>query len=139
MSDIKNENYLWIKGNPVCVNEEIYKMFYTMKRKEKYLTEADQLKGLLYYDGWNLDNHIGVEFIPDKSKSTEGEAIQRWEKSFIWQCVAMLDDKYDICRLISLGYTEREIASIAGVSQTTIHRAKKRIFKELKKYLKNEF
>ena len=109
-----------------------------MERKERYLAEVDQSKGLLYYDSWNLDNHNGAEFLSDKFQNTEDEVIRRLEKTVIWQCVERLDDKYDICRLISLGYTEREIASIAGVSQTTIHRAKNRIFKKLREYLKNE-
>ncbi len=119
----------------VPVSEDVFKEYDSMARRERYQCARDRAKRLAHYDAWDIDGMNGAEFCADQEFSTEERALAAIEAEVIWQCVEKLKDEYQICRLISQGYSEREIAKICGVTKNAIHKRKKHIFEQLKMML----
>lgn len=129
----------YIKLEPeglVEVSEEVYIVYYKMKRAEKYQAERDKRHGLLYYDSWDTETGNGAEYIADKTMDTEEDAIHHISQQELWKMLSQIGEQSDLCRFIASGRTEREIAEILGISQSTVNRNKKRIYRKLKKILK---
>lgn len=128
----QKEYFLKIGKQVVSVNEEVYKAYYIMLRREKYLLEMDQEHGLLYYNSWDSDSTNGCDYIADQYQNTEDDALRNIEQKELWEFVQKSGDKYNICCLVSLGFTEREISAITGISHTAVNKNKKRLFAKIK-------
>jgi len=137
MKGSKGKYVLKIDGNQIEVSKRIYDEYYRLRNREIYLSHRDRKEGLLHYDAWDTEQSNGCyDLVVDIRFDTEERAIERIERSELWNIVNGVQDKYKICYFISRGYTEREIAEIYGVSQIAIHKQKKKIFKVLKKIFK---
>ena len=128
----EKQYFIRIKNKKVPVSKSVFKECARMSRRERYQRVCDRDKRLAYYDAWDTDGTNGAELCADQEFSTEEKAMAAIEAEKLWQCVEKLKDEYQICRLISQGYSEREIAKICGVSKTAIHNRKKHIFGQLK-------
>ena len=137
MDSEKKRYYIRLKnGSLVEVSKEVYIAYYKMKREEKYQKERDMRYGLLHYDSWDTETGNGAEYIADKAMDTEEEAIQHilWQQ--LWEMIGQFGEKSDLFRLIASGRTEREIAEILGINQSTVNRNKRRLYRKIKKLLK---
>ena len=130
--------YIKIGNEKVAVSETLFKQYMKMKRQERYYADRDKENGLIYYDSWDVERANGEEVCVDHQFNTEERALAAIEAEKIWHCVEKLQDEYHICRMVALGYTEREIAEILGLSQNSVHMRKKSLFRRLKKMLEKE-
>lgn len=131
----EKQYFIRVGKKKVPVSESVFKEYDSMKRHERYQRARDQAKKLAHYDAWDTDGTNGAEFCADQEFSTEERALAAVEAEIIWQYVEKLKDEFQICRLISQGYSEREIAKICGVTKNAIHKRKKHIFEQLKMML----
>ena len=131
--------YIKVKGQLVDVSKQIYEAYYEMKRREKYLIERDRKIKLQYYDAWDSERTTGCEqYVVDCEFDTENHAIDNIEEENLWGYIRQLNDKYNICYLVSIGFSEREIAKISGISHNAVHKQKNRLFGLLKVMLKRQ-
>ena len=128
----EKQYFIRIKNKKVPVSKSVFKECARMSRRERYQRVRDRDKRLAYYDAWDAEGTNGAELCADQEFSTEEKALAAIEAEKIWQYVEMLKDEYQICRLISQGYSEREIAKMYGVSKNAIHKRKIHIFEQLK-------
>lgn len=130
--------FIKVQNLLIEVSREIYIEYYTMERKERYLTERDRAHGLIYYDEWSTETTNGIDNIRDTNVNVEEEAL---EKSMpdIWSYVDQIEDKYNICRLIAAGKNETEIAQIFGITQQAVSKTKYKLFRRLKEIIEKEF
>ena len=128
--------YIRLKSERIEVTKEVYEVYYSMQRKEAYQIERDYRHGLLYYDAWDSENNNGVEYLPDKAANTEEEALDLITRQEFWTLIGQAGDQNDLCKLIADGRTEREIAEILGIAQSTVNRNKNRLYRRFRKKLK---
>lgn len=128
--------YVRLKSERVEVSKEVYEAYYSMQRKEAYQTERDQRYGLLHYDAWDSENTNGVEYLADSAANTEEEALEHMMRQELWRLIDQAGGQSDLCKLIAEGRTEREIAEILGVTQSTVNRNKNRLYRRLRKNMK---
>ena len=134
----EKQYYIKAGKDQVPVNEEVFKQYQKLKRQERYQKARDRKKGLVYYDSWDETTSNGSDVCVDCCFDTAERALTAIEAEKIWHCVEKLQDEYHICRMVALGYTEREIAEILGLSQNSVHMRKKSLFRRLKKMLEKE-
>lgn len=86
-------------------------------------------------DDWSLEYHIEkTGFDPaDPNPDTETEVLEMLFPDTIEERLKDLDSESRlICIMIASGKTEREAAELMGLSKTTFHDRKERLFKRLK-------
>ena len=110
-----------------------------MERAERTLEERDKRNGLLHYEELTTISLSGEEIIHDiTQESVEELVIAEVMKKRLWESIKMLSEKETaiIEAYYFDGLTERQIAKDRDVSQTTIHRYRKKAIEKLKKLLK---
>ena len=122
----------------VEVTNDIYTVYYQMRRRERYLEERDLKNGLIYYSSWDTEYMNGEELLVDKSGSIEDVIFNDMRYKAVVSFINE-NDKRDILKLSMLGKTEKQIAEIIGLNQSNVNRAKSKLYSELKKYLDNIF
>ena len=136
--------YIHAEDQRVEVTEEVYRAYYKMGRRERYLEERDVAHGKVLYSGMDTDEMTGEEMIPDLNAVPVDESVCK--NALIEQLRKHLDSLSESEReLIDAlffsndgdGMTEREYSVISGIPQKTINDRKSRIFAKLKKLLGN--
>ena len=133
--------FIRVKNQFVSVTEEVYREYYRMGRRERYLEERDAVQGRVLYSEMDTDEAPGEEMIPDmKAKSVEQTVIDKIMAENLHKCLDLLADKERelIDAIFFKGYTEREWSEITGTPQQTINDRKNRILGKLKKLLENK-
>ncbi len=120
----------------VEVSKEIYEAYYQEQERWKNLWKKDRYHQLESYNNLDTDSYLGESLIKDETTSVEEMVMARLEAEQLRKCIELLNDKYNILHLISIGYTEEEIAKRCGVSRLTIHKMKKRLLKRLRGMIK---
>ena len=118
----------------VEVTNDIYTVYYQMRRRERYLEERDLKNGLIYYSSWDTENMNGEELLVDKSGSIEDVIFNDMRYKAVVSFINE-NDKRDILKLSIFGKTETQIAAILGVSQPYVSKEKTKLILALKKYL----
>jgi DNA-directed RNA polymerase sigma subunit (sigma70/sigma32) len=134
-----------INGTEVAVTDEVYRTYYQMGRRERYLTESDTKHGKVLYSDMDTAEMTGEDMIPDmEAVSVEDVAIKN---VMLVQLRKHLDKLNESDRgLIDAlffsnggdGMTEREYAELSGIPRPTINSRKNRILFKLKKLLENQ-
>ena len=138
--DQEKKFVLFVRDHIEQVSEEIYKEYYKMRRRERYLEERDLVHGKCLYS--QLDNfcegNLGEEMIVDIHVEDICDAVVikiMIEK--LKECLKLLSDE-ELNLIMQLFYKEksqRQFSAESGIPLMTISDRKKRILKKLKKYL----
>lgn len=135
----KDYYYITVKGKRIDVSKEVYTAHQQMERAERTLEERDKRNGLLHYEELTTISLSGEEIIHDLTQeSVEELVIAEIMKKRLRESIQMLSEKEKtiIEAYYFDGLTERQIAKGRDVSQTTIHRYRKKAIEKLKKLLK---
>lgn len=144
---------IYIKGEKVCVTDEVYMVFEKSERKEKYIKYDLKAEKLLIntkdetvkfiqskedsYD--RLTDECNLEFA-DESMNTEDEVIMAMLIDTLREAVMTLTDteKHIIYGLFFQGKTAKRISKELGVSVQAIYQRKHNILKKLRKILEKQ-
>jgi len=154
-SEINQPRIIVLEGQPIQVTEEVYKAYkrprwVESKRHERWSRcrtlnssrcEDDcsqcpyQRSGSILSLEQSQEN--GFEPI-DESIDVEEAVLNRLLMEQLTHYLEKLDpDNRRLCYLISQGLSERKIAALTGISQTTISYRKIKLFDELRNFLKD--
>lgn len=141
--DKKKKFYIRIGNHIEQVTEEVYREYFKMLRRERYLEERDLAHGRFLYS--QFDNVyvdvLGEELLVDGLTEDICDSIVK--KIMIEQlreCLSLLSDE-ELNLIIQLFYEEksqRQLSEESGIPLMTISDRKNRILKKLKKYLENK-
>ena len=135
-------------GRPYFINlgyavmetdEENYRLFHKERARERYLEKLDNDNQLLSYNALDNEEFQGADVAIDCSEPFEDKVEKKLLLIKIPMILSMLTDseKLLITQLYLKNMTEKMLATIYGVHQTTISRRKENILKKLKKYFEN--
>jgi len=140
--DNEKKFYLRVGQNVEEVSEEIYKEYYKMRRRERYLEERDLAHGQFLYSQFDnvYEDILGEELFKDSTKEDVCDSvvtkvmIEKLRKS-----LKLLNDE-ELELIIDLFYKEksqRQLSREIGIPLMTINSRKDCILKKLKKHLEN--
>lgn len=132
--------FLRVEGQRVPVTEEVYREYYRLGRRERYIEERDAACGKVLYSNMDTADMLGEETIPDmEAGSVEHIAVDSAMADKLRLCLKYLtaDERELIEALFYKGYSERGWADISGIPRKTIGDRRARILGKLKKYLEN--
>jgi len=141
---MSEQKFIKVDGQQVPVTEEVYRVYYKMERRERYLEERDTTHGKVLYSNMDTEEMTGEEAIPDLDTQSVHDEVERnilCEK--LRSCMDELSEsEYElICALYFEGKTQTQLQKETGVLQQTISYREKQILKKLKKLIetKNNF
>ena len=118
---------LYVEGQAVLVSEDVYNEYYRMARRERYLIERDVAIGLIGYAAFDTPKLTGEELLPDRDSDEVVDIIVlRSLAELLHEHLATLSlDEQAVMKLIYFGnnrtgMTQREVASILGISQPAV-------------------
>ena len=82
----------------VEVTNDIYTVYYQMRRRERYLEERDLKNGLIYYSSWDTKNINGQDYIRYTEESAEETVINNMRYKAVVSFIKE-NDKRDILKL----------------------------------------
>lgn len=126
-----------IEDQEVEVTEEVYKEYYRMDRRERYLVERDMKHGVTFYHALDSEDMNGEELFADERADMEEHLIEQEERDSLYEALLLLNerDRELIRELYFNEKTERELAQQLGIRHQNIHKRKQRILRDLKKIL----
>ena len=135
MNHTERKYYIKTQYGLVEVEQHIYYAFYDGKEEENKQKKKLKYNNVISYDGFDTESRRGVDLIEDINFRTDEEAISHIDYEKINQIIREIDKRY-IVRLCLLGYKEREIAVMLGISQAAVNKAKRKILKVLRDSIK---
>lgn len=122
------------------VTEEVYREYFKMERRERYLEERDLVNGKVLYS--ELDNvHqdvLGEDILVDSIVEDICELVTtKIMVERLRECLVLLSDE-ELDLIIQLFFnekSERELSAERGIPRATIGYRKDKILSKLKKYL----
>lgn len=122
------------------VTEEVYREYFKMERRERYLEERDLVNGKVLYS--DLDNvHqdvLGEDILVDSIVEDICELVTtKIMVERLRECLVLLPDE-ELDLLIQLFFnekSERELSAERGIPRKTISYRKDKILSKLKNYL----
>lgn len=131
MNHTERKYYIKTQYGLVEVEQHIYYAFYDGKEEENKQKKKLKYNNVISYDGLDTESYRGADLIEDINFRTDEEAISHIDYERIRQIILEMDKRY-IVRLYLLGYKEREIALMLGISQAAVNKAKRKILKVLR-------
>lgn len=125
-----------VKKEPVEVTEEIYKSYYKLVERERYL-EKLAMKNHISIENCN-ENGIQVEYIISQTEeSLEDRFIKQEMLNKLALCLKMLPEQEQLLikRLFFEGISERSLALMMNLPQKTLNNRKLKLLKKLRKLL----
>lgn len=145
----EKDYYLYINGQPVKVNKEVYEEYYYWERQERYFMN-DLKKGKVVINPENGETTI----IPSREVSYEqyfrnGEPFVMEKGTVDEQMIDQLalreamqeiseEERELIWELFFLEKTERQVSEALHIAKSTLHHRRNRILEKLKKYLEED-
>ena len=141
--DTKKKFYIRVENQAEQVTEEVYREYFKMDRRERYLEERDLVHGRFLYS--QLDNVyedvLGEEMIADSLAEDLCDVIvSKIMIEKLKECLSLLSDE-DLNLMIQLFYEEksqRQLSEESGVPLMTISDRKNRVLKKIKKSMENK-
>jgi len=130
--------YIPVDGKYYETTEEIYKVYYRMDRRERYLEERDMKKGLLNFSALDNDKYKAEEMIPDQSIDIEDEIANKVMIEAVLDAITTLEEeeKWLIQELFFYGKSEVVVAKENGIARTTLQSRKYKLLEKIKRQLK---
>jgi RNA polymerase sigma factor (sigma-70 family) len=134
---VERKYYIRIHNVTFEVSHKDYVDYYKMKRRMKYLHEADKRINVMSYNALDKDYLLGIDIIADENVNVEDEVCNKIMLEKLRACLSLLnnDELYLIYYLFYQQKTEQEVADKFGISQVAIHKKKQRILNKLKRLL----
>lgn len=141
--DKKKKFFIRIDNHVEQVTEEVYREYFKMNRRERYLEERDLAHGRFLYS--QLDNVyediLGEEMLVDRlTEDLCDSIVTKIMIEKLKECLSLLSDD-ELNLIIQLFFQEksqRQLSEESGIPVMTISDRKKRILKKLKKYMENK-
>ena len=141
--DTKKKFYIRVGNQVEQVTEEVYREYFKMDRRERYLEERDLVHGRFLYS--QLDNVyedvLGEEMIVDSLAEDLCDVIvSKIMIEKLKECLSLLSEE-DLKLMIQLFYEEksqRQLSVESGVPVMTISDRKNRVLKKIKKSMENK-
>lgn len=141
--DTKKKFYIRVENQVEQVTEEVYREYFKMDRRERYLEERDLVHGRFLYS--QLDNVyegvLGEEMIADSlAEDLCDVVVSKIMIEKLKECLSLLSDE-DLNLMIQLFYEEksqRQLSVESGVPVMTISDRKNRVLKKIKKSMENK-
>lgn len=127
---------LIVKKKRIAVSKEVYRAYYKLKEREKYLDRLAEAKNISL-EACN-QNGIQVEYVITCSQeSIEDKLIKAEMIAKMVECLNLLDknERMLINELFFNGKSERQLSSETGIPQRTINDRKRKILRKLKTVL----
>lgn len=136
---IRKNYYLPLRGVLVEVSREVYEAFYELDRRERYLEERDQDKGLLHFSDYDTVNSNFTDYVEDTTVDVE-KIVETG--MVIRELYAALDglnseERGLIEQLFFKEFSMREIARREQVSHVAIQKRRNRVLLKLREILKD--
>lgn len=127
--------YIPIDGKLYETNEIVYKTYYSMDRRERYLEERDIKKGVKTFTELNIGTYRPEEMISDRTVDIEEEIINKIMIEAVLEAITNLneEEKWLIQELFFYGKSERKVAKESGIPRRTIGYRKNVILEKLRK------
>lgn len=137
---MKERKYLiYIDGQAISVSKEIYKTYYKMYRRERYLEERDLKHGLIKYNKFDRKDDNYEDCIRDDLIDVEQIVETKLMIEELYRALSSLnDDEREL--VLDLFFREkslREAAEERDISHSMIAKRRDSILKKLKDILKN--
>lgn len=126
------------EGKLVEVSEEVYRAYYGMDRRERYLEERDLLNGLVSYNTLDSPTHKGEGAMPSYiAPSVEDQMLASELLTLLHRCISVLPraERELIQAIYFEGMTENEYANKIRLTQSGVSRRRKKILSKLKDLL----
>ena len=141
--DTKKKFYIRVENQVEQVTEEVYREYFKMDRRERYLEERDLVHGRFLYS--QLDNVyegvLGEEMIADSlAEDLCDVVVSKIMIEKLKECLSLLSDE-DLNLMIQLFYEEksqRQLSVESGIPVMTISDRKNRVLKKIKKSMENK-
>ena len=130
--------YIPIDGKFYETNEIVYKTYYSMGRRERYLEERDIKEGVKTFTDLDIGTYRPEEMISDKTVDIEEEITNKIMIEAVLEAITNLDEeeKWLIQELFFYGKSEVVLAKECGIARTTIQSRKYKILNKIKKLIK---
>jgi len=127
-----------IDGRPIEVPRELYRAYYSMGRRERYLEERDLTHGKTLYSQLDDGATTGEDMIPDRDAvPVEDIVVGRIMAAGLRACLRLLTEG-ELALIIKRYYENRSQSDIAdelGLSQSSVCRREEKILAKLRKML----
>jgi len=139
--DKEKKFFIHIGDHAEQVSEELYRAYYKMQRRERYLEEQDLAQGKGLYSKFDnvYGNVLGEELLVDRFAEDICEVVfKNIQIENLKECLKLLSND-ELNLIIQLFYKEksqRQLSAESGIPLMTISDRKNRILKKLKKYMK---
>ena len=130
--------YLRVPGKRVLVSEEVYREYYKMYRRERYLEEQDEKNGKFSYNAYDTDEIPGEDILIDvDAENLEDIVIRKIMTEKLIHCLKLLTEaeREIIEAIYYTDMTERDYSKKSQIPQMTINDRKNRLLDKLKKLL----
>lgn len=133
----KRKYFIPISGKLYETNEIIYKTYYSMYRRERYLEERSR-KHELSYDALIDANYPIEDKVVDKPNNIEDDVVSHILIEEIFLAVSKLTEKekWLIKELFFYGKSERKVSAETSIPRKTISYRKNKILNKLQKLIK---
>ena len=132
------KRYIRVLKTVVEVTKEVYKVYYSMERQERYQVERDLSKGTFSFDSLYRDDMTAEDFICDREQKTVEEQVELKLMSVELKKVLERlnkDEKELIYQVYFLGKSIRTVAFEAGIPKSILAREHNKILSKLKAML----
>ncbi|MBQ3194269.1 MAG: sigma-70 family RNA polymerase sigma factor [Oscillospiraceae bacterium] len=126
------------EGQLIEVSEEVYRAYYGMDRRERYLEERDLKNGLISYHTLDTPTHGGEAAMSNiRAPSVEDEMLASELLTLLHRCINVLPraERELIQAIYFEGMTENEYAKKIRLTQSGVSRKRKKILSKLKELL----
>ena len=130
------EYYLYVRGQKVRVSEDIYKVYWREREREKYLEQVDRKNHLLLFSQLDHDGHF-VESLADKTIDVEKIIETQMMIEALRSAISKLNsEERDIIeRLYFNDETIRSVAKVKSITHPALIKRRNKILEKLKKFI----
>ena len=130
------EYYLYVRGQKVRVSEDIYKVYWREREREKYLEQVDRKNDLLLFSQLDHDGHF-VESLADKTIDVEKIIETQMMIEALRSAISKLNsEERDIIeRLYFNDETIRSVAKVKSITHPALIKRRNKILEKLKKFI----
>lgn len=141
--DNEKKFYLRVGQSVEEVSEEIYKEYYKMQRRERYLEERDLAHGKFLYSQFDnvYEDILGEELLKDINREDVCDSvvtkvmIEKLRKSLV---LLNKEELVLIINLFYMGKSQRQLSREIGIPVMTINSRKECILKKLRRCLETK-
>lgn len=132
--------YLYVRGKPVEVTEEVYKAYWKITEHEKYLIKKDRQHNALPFSAMDHDGHFVDNLIDEKIDVEKIVETQMMIEKLHKALKTLTKEERELIEAIF--YKEETLASISRKEKVThqaIAQRRNRILEKLRKILEDKF